>query len=44
MLVDEGVTSLGHRNTILNSSITKIGVSKKFHPKYETVIVIDYNN
>jgi uncharacterized protein YkwD len=42
LLIDEDVPSLGHRNNILNKSFTKIGAGVDFHPKYETVVVIDY--
>ena len=42
LLIDEGVSSLGHRKSILNTEYTKIGVGVDFHPKYEKVIVIDY--
>ena len=42
LLIDEDTPSLGHRKTILQPLITKLGVGVSFHPKYETVIVIDY--
>ena len=42
LLIDEGVSNLGHRKNILNPKYTKIGVGVDFHPKYEKVIVIDY--
>ena len=42
LLVDEGVKNLGHRKTILNPNISIIGGAVSSHPKYETVIVIDY--
>jgi uncharacterized protein YkwD len=42
LLIDQDVPSLGHRNNILNSKFTKIGAGTDFHPKYETVIVVDY--
>ena len=42
LLIDEGISSLGHRKNILNPQFTKIGVGVDFHPKYEKVIVIDY--
>ena len=42
LLIDEGVKDLGHRNTILNPNISIIGGAVTSHPKYETVIVIDY--
>lgn len=42
LLIDENVPSLGHRDNILNTKFTKIGVGIDFHPKYESVVVIDY--
>ena len=42
LLIDQGVKDLGHRNTILNPNISIIGGAVSSHPKYETVIVIDY--
>jgi len=42
LLIDEGVEDLGHRNTILDPNISIIGGAVSSHPKYETVIVIDY--
>ncbi len=42
LLIDEDVPSLGHRDNILNPKFTKIGAGTAFHPRYETVIVVDY--
>ena len=42
LLIDEDVPSLGHRENILDPKYTKIGAGTAFHPKYETVIVVDY--
>ena len=44
LLVDENVKNLGHRKTILNPNISIIGGAVSSHPKYETVIVVDYCN
>ena len=43
LLIDEGVKDLSHRKTILNPNISIIGGAVSYHPKYETVIVIDYD-
>ena len=43
LLIDEGVKDLGHRKNILNPKISIIGGAVSYHPKYETVIVIDYD-
>ena len=43
LLIDEGVKDLGHRKNILNPNISIIGGAVSYHPKYETVIVIDYD-
>ena len=44
LLVDEGVSNLGHRKNILNPNLSIIGGAVSSHPEYETVIVIDYCN
>jgi uncharacterized protein YkwD len=42
LLIDEGVESLGHRKSILNSSFENIGVSIEAHKKYRVNSVMIY--
>ena len=42
MLIDDGVKSRGHRNTILSPRYSKTGVACGYHPKYKVSCVITY--
>jgi uncharacterized protein YkwD len=42
LLIDEGVESLGHRKSILNSAFKNIGVSIEAHKKYRVNSVMVY--
>ena len=42
LLIDKGVSGLGHRKNILDKEFTKIGASIAVHPKYNYVAVIDF--
>jgi uncharacterized protein YkwD len=42
LLVDDGVSSRGHRKNILNSQYVIAGVAYGTHPVYRTMCVIDY--
>ena len=42
LLVDDGVTSRGHRTNIMNKSFSKTGVSVGTHPRYGLMCAIEY--
>lgn len=42
LLIDEGISSLGHRKNILNSDYNSIGVSIKKHKSYRHNCVMDF--
>jgi hypothetical protein len=42
LLIDDGVSSRGHRKNLLNGAYHNIGVAVRSHPKYEYVCVMDY--
>ncbi len=42
LLIDRGISSLGHRKNILDKGFTKIGTYISTHPKYSYVAVIDF--
>jgi uncharacterized protein YkwD len=42
LLIDEGVSNLGHRKNILNAHFNSVGVSIKPHKTYRVNCVIDY--
>ena len=42
LLIDEGVSNLGHRKNILNESFNSVGVAIRPHKKYRVNCVIDY--
>lgn len=44
LLIDEGVPSLGHRNIILDTSYTRIGVSIQEHSTYRFNTVLDFGH
>lgn len=43
LLIDEGVSNLGHRKNILNTAYTNIGVSISTHKKYRQSCVMDFS-
>lgn len=43
LLIDEGVSNLGHRKNILNATYTNIGVSINPHKKYRQSCVMDFS-
>jgi hypothetical protein len=42
LLIDEGVPSLGHRNNLLTSGFTAVGISIQPHKKYGSNCVMDF--
>lgn len=42
LLVDDGVSSRGHRKNIMNPAFTLVGVGVDTHPKYNHVCVMDF--
>ncbi|MDD4849012.1 MAG: CAP domain-containing protein [Bacteroidales bacterium] len=42
LLIDDGVPSRGHRNTILNFDLFVVGVACGMHPEYQFMCVMDY--
>ncbi len=44
LLVDDGVSSRGHRENIMSPSFTHCGVGIDTHPTYRSICVIDYAN
>lgn len=44
LLIDEGVPDLGHRNNILSSDFTKVGVAFAKHKKYGINTVMEFSN
>ncbi|HLF35016.1 MAG TPA: CAP domain-containing protein [Cyclobacteriaceae bacterium] len=42
LLIDDGVSSRGHRKNLLNGAYHNIGVAVRSHPQYEYVCVMDY--
>jgi len=44
LLVDDGVSSRGHRNNILNKNFMRVGAAIGRHSRYSYLCVIDYAN
>jgi len=44
LLIDEGVPDLGHRNNILGSDFTNVGVAFAKHKKYSINAVMEFSN
>ncbi len=42
LLIDEGVSSLGHRNNIMTAEFTSVGISIQPHEKYGVNCVMDF--
>lgn len=43
LLIDEGISSLGHRKNILNPKYRKIGIAYAKHSRYGIVVVMDFS-
>lgn len=44
LLIDDGITTLGHRKNILNANYTAIGVKSASHVQWRNVTVQDFGN
>jgi uncharacterized protein YkwD len=44
LIIDKGVPSLGHRKTILDSELARVGGARFFHTKYGWNAVFDYSS
>ncbi len=44
LLIDDGITSLGHRKNILNPALTKIGIAIEKHKTYGMNCVMDFSD
>jgi uncharacterized protein YkwD len=42
LLIDDGVSSRGHRKNLLNGAYHKIGVATGTHPEYGHLCVMDF--
>jgi len=42
LLIDDGVSTRGHRNNIMNKNFTQVGVSFGIHSRFEKMCTIDY--
>jgi uncharacterized protein YkwD len=42
LLIDDGITNLGHRKNILNPSLNYVGIAIEKHKTYRTTCVMDF--